>query len=854
MAGTGHAYEIANLDEFNQFLANNTRIDTSDSSYLLEWLQSKKTRKYLTSERFTRAVSSVEEIENFANPLEVKYLLEKYEGGIEVRCFSSSLIEVHGIDIRHALDWMQWLEHADTRMFSKLQRLSVDQVLVKSKEWLKYGALESASRGATAVEMMTTNGRSWLRLMDGDALSSEGFAMKHCVWAPQYEDELRMDKSRFYSLREGQRPIVTIQLDTISNSVVQAHGYANSPVPFSCHQCLADLLNHLRVSPTQSLPGSLGVDFTDDGEWKKIIDVWKPVDWEGFKAFSKGDVMILMSSRYPGLSLGRVHLFNRRGTNNAIKGTFIIDQGRHFHIEEQREIAKLLTYLGGDHYLKDVKLIRNSEGVLIPFYDSLERQNVNGVTCLFETIDGFLTHQKSKRVYIPHSRDDARILVTIDKYGSYTEQKTIFNFIERWNKTEAYRVFNALTELNVQFLTNNEELKNIQNKFYPVYVQGSGWELFGIEALKIEGFTDNSFHWKETDYLATLDSGHGRIKIHLNSSEVTSIDTFWVSHNAFREAAAFLNQRGFSPSSDYKVRGDQLCKGGQDKFRFNGLFHFRGEWHAPSSYEEMINILKSKSKGARLYKLNPNESETVITTLSAENYDADPVLAEALKWWIKKGSRKSNLLVLTSNRPFFFNSDTSSYSSIESRFDASIRLADHFDETYLRHFKRIAELIMKTRLRDKSILNSHEVLNYVEKYHPWISDKLLQRSLKAALRYGRLNSRSVDRDIPSREIIRLYPRAVDIGLGHLVIDAANWTAFGFPKNLTTLTFEDAEVWMECFELAFRSYWASRSQEGLQLFEGLVRVNAKEGATEGDWVALIGRIEALQHVSCAKEAA
>ena len=181
--------------------------------------------------------------------------------------YLTSLIKVSGSPDEHEAP----LQSEAARRLSKLARQPLEVAHDQADDWfarVQAAGREHAERleaAATKPVMEFHDGFRWVQLTDRAALDREGDLMGHCVGGGSYDERMRKDLCRIYSLRDPQnQPHITVEVihdqewdedgefyhDTGNYGLEQAKGKRNEPPVAKYRPYLKAFLNQTKLPPT----------------------------------------------------------------------------------------------------------------------------------------------------------------------------------------------------------------------------------------------------------------------------------------------------------------------------------------------------------------------------------------------------------------------------------------------------------------------------------------------------------------------------------------------------------------------------------------------------------------------------
>lgn len=857
MAGTGHSYEIANAMEVRDLLSEaGSGLEAGQGR---DWFLSRKLVRYLTSERFTAKISpdQVEGTADTFDPEDRGRLVEKIENGGDVRMFSRQIFAAGGIDLAHLADWISWVSKNDPRLSRKLARITVDQAVIRADAWTaSISSLTPGSRGQEHLFMETAAGQAWMSLDDRAALMAEGYAMSHCVG--DYGERLEAGTSRLFSLRDASgRSLLTAEFVKADarNQLRQAYAFGNSATPPRAQGCLAELMDRLEAvdSPGAAAAGLCLVK----GRWKRVIDAWERIEWQGHSGVARGRTLIVMSPRNPAAPLLKAE-FSQDGWMESVLGQTVVVSAleeRHFHIDEQRVFADLCTMVGTDAFFPKGFDLAEHDGRLRPVRDLWERRDFGGVECHVEKT------RKGEVFHVTHSKDEARTLLRFGECGAlYHDERHFPKHVTgraaeavRWNMREAQRCMTAMTAAGVTSMdTIDEAGKEVWHKLRPVRLPCGEWRLFKAEAETAPCLTaPGNGAWLRTAYRAELSGMSNQdVSVSRNADgKVSWVSAFLFDKGLAEEVAAFLNKEGWEPARH--VHGLHEAHYGNGKYPRARLHFIGGSWMACTSLESFLEAaLKRRAKRRKLV-LSEAEAEGVLAMLPEERIsgDGDRLLAAAVEAWAKTAKMhvRSDRMLETHGVMRLFSERWSS--CWEGRLRVAARLMPLLGERARRQVGRIACLVAKEAMRGRSQYfdpRRDTLVRLVADFHDHLPDSLFQRALKRGLCHWQPLTGTSDHSPSPAWFGPILERAGRFGQTWLLVEAADVTSARLPKEDVCITLQDAGNWLDCYRLALRGRWHFHSSLSIGRF---VDIAVKSASVDPDrhasWTAVISEAQAMK---------
>ncbi len=317
MAGTGHLYEILNVEAVHEVLA--AHIEVISYSEGRAWFSSPTVLRFMTSSRFVTSVSSevLQEMipEAALSEPERAMLLRKAGEGGDIRIFVKPFFANLGPDLAHLADWVNALPDTDPLLVPKLRRVNFDAALRMSEHWSRAAARrrlspEAVTLGDIEIICDSLGGRVWAELKDNDALVVEGYQMQHCVGS--YGSRLRSG-TRIFSLRDHTaQPLVTVDVsshpyDPECLLAGQIRSRLNARLPAYLRDDVALLLNHLGVKQERAFEtAASGLVLNDNGQWANLIACSEHVEIEGLPGLAVDNEVHVLSPFNPDRTIALV--------------------------------------------------------------------------------------------------------------------------------------------------------------------------------------------------------------------------------------------------------------------------------------------------------------------------------------------------------------------------------------------------------------------------------------------------------------------------------------------------------------------------------------------------------------------
>lgn len=879
MAGTGHLYEIVNVLAVRSYLMERGRY--LRTSFANDWLTSKKVVKFFTQEKFTEVVSP----ENFDIMIDafdqeqIGHLRRKIDAGENLRMFSKLRTEALGPDLPHMIDWLLHIERSDQKRLSKLYKMTVEQVSEAAAKWTSWST-DNVERGREQVLIEFDNGMFWVEMLDEKSIKAEGAILNHCIGG--YSSQLQSGNYRLFSLRgEGNNSIISVavyhNLLRMQWWLEQARGHSNNPVPVHCEQALADLMNHLGICGPKDVSGT-GVTFGADGVWKRVINSRKEILWQEHVCYVDGLSALVMSNHVPGLYLAEIIFSDERlivqdGSKEQHTGKIDpkavvkITANRHFHIIEQRAVAKLMNRLGTSEYTSREPFIGYSNGQAVPLLDAYERRVIAGIECIVRTKGNPLGDDKygmdEFEIVIPHSRDLARTLVKIGKLRSGYGTKSYENSVrhvsdlkvalvvdpDRLNSFETNRVLSVINELGTieEFLNEkatDASFEEWYDKFKPRRVVKTGrWVSLSIDGIKEPAITDiKDGYWLHCNGHAEFFYRNKSISLRQwKENELLSVSEPHYSDvaNLKDETIAFLNKYGWNPSVEYFW---------SNSFPFNKneyyissitgtvskmIYYLHGMWRLAETDDELIKAFTTKLPKKRKYAFTPAESSAILRLLPMDyvSDEMDEVLVTALQSWSKSvNARSCEYYYWRTQKEFIVN--------LLRLYDRVSPAAQKKCSQYLRRF-----LLRKTK-RMKSFTGEKETMDYIVMLHQHLSDKEFVKLMKKACQSYNLMPAS--HRAPNPEWRKMYDRlkAISDYSAREISHQISWLFFHLdPHKIfhdNPMTFDEAVAWVDIAEISYDNYCVYRIEDGCKGLLDYMLIASKNDI-EGDWKIPISKL-------------
>lgn len=878
MAGTGHPYEIVNYEEVIKFVTRREKILCSPES--IAWLKSKKVIKFYTSEKFTDRVkpASFDTLMDTCSPRDADHLRQKLEKGDELRLFSDFKATNFGPDLSHIVDWLLVLERSDRKRLSKLYKMTVEQVSEMASRWTSWTSSQ-VERGEETVIERLENGMFWVEMLDEKSLAAEGTALKHCIGG--YGKNLVSGGWRMFSLRgPGNNSIVSLAIMKRHGiwTYQEARTFSNAPVPVHCEQALVDLLNKLDVVGNGHVHGSNLVHDKDAG-WQRMVNAYEEIQWQGHTCYQHGRSLIVMSNFAQGVYLAEIHFSDKNrvksdgsadqvNTNIDPEASVRISHPRHFHIEELRDLSKVINALGNNDVIHLGGLTVTRDGVVAPLMDTYEMRNIGDVECVVCT-----GYQGKYELLVTHSRDKNRILARIGgvtrdyaftkNYEGLVEKDLDLSAVkiidaDRLNITETRRLLSVMNELNtVLYLFHDKSIKDSyeawENKYLPrLNHKNLKWLLLAVDGVR-EDVTSKTWpgsHWLYVDGHAELRKPENSLAVTIrmrNSNEVYSIggDGFKSYEYHKDEIVDFLNKRRWVAGPDFYWNGyspfDKLEYYRQEMMGNTSSFIFQlhGVWQTATSDTEIAAAFKKKGPRKRSYSFSEGEASALLRMLPI-NYEAagmDEVFSCAIVAWTKS---------FNSLRQALF------YPRLSAEFIDGI--LSHFGKLTPVAQKKLISFLTKYIKRKmsgtKSILLDRKIVDLILKLHPYLAESdFIKLISKISDSYYYMED---SRRKPRIEWLPVFRRADELSqkLSYNMLYSFHWMFFHLQAPVLfekePITLEEASAWAAFAEIdgyKCMETEAYRMEDGCKDLLTSIR-KAAELDPETDWTAMIARYEGL----------
>lgn len=620
MAGTGHGYEISNVNDVSTTLNWCAAMfdDVEGFGGPDGWFHTKAFLKFLTSENFVfrirrdNADSFLEE----TDPEERDFVSAKLEAGGDVRRFSRDQFRNFGPDVRHAADYARYLARTNPRGLRKASRMAPAEFFARVRRWVPARSVRtSLPEGATALVKTTSAGRRWLELLDMAALRREGARMSHCVGDGGYRTVQNGGRSRIFSLRDTEdRPLVTVETDDRDPAaILQIKAFGNESILPGARECLCELMNQLGAHTDTADVAFAHVAFVEGKGWRPIEQVWRQMEICGMDAMVDGRVAILMSPVRPGVALLRgtgLRDWWREGDHRGL--SVAMADRRNWHIEEVRAVCRFLDEFQVNNPLdygpRDQRIVL-MDGRHVPFVDAIERRLAGDVEYFVLPDGNTVVYQSSSRT-VPLLEVGRK---PVDRYGS-TQCADLYAMpcnLERWNATDTRRCLEVMTHLDVKdFRTGlvaddwsllNEhssemrrEIDSLKKRYEIRRTEEGRWHSFLLEAVREEARTIDG-EWlvgPSMCRLVTDAGGRGRVyDFSLKGGAVTSVAAWIYSDAVLKEMADFMNRRKLPCSDRFSTFEDLLPKkrGELGRIRF-----LAGKWRVLRSQRDLAVIFRRR--------------------------------------------------------------------------------------------------------------------------------------------------------------------------------------------------------------------------------------------------------------------
>jgi hypothetical protein len=672
MAGTGHGYEISNIDAVRDAqLACAALFDGVDGfEGHAGWFFGKGFLRFLTSELFVfrlRRENSKSFLDE-ASDDERDLLAAKVADGRDVRRFSPDQFKTHGPDVQHASDYARHLKRTAPRALRKAARMAPAEFFARVRRWVPARAVASdLPEGIVSTVLTTTAGRRWVELRDETALRREGARMSHCVGEGGYTTSEEGGRSRIFSLRdELDRPLVTVEGSVGGIMVIrQIKAFGNNAIAPGARECVCELLDLLGVESMVEYAYAQ-ITFVPGRGWAPLEKVWKRMEIVGLDALAEHRTAILMSPTRPDVSLLRASGVDRWWENGVRDGlsASMADQ-RNWHLDEIRAVCRFVDEFGANnplaHGVRDQTIVEKN-GRHLPFVDAIERHEIGDVE-YFVLPDGDAVVYQSSSKTVP--------LVEIGPLKSSSGEAAgplhaMPCSIERWSTTDARRCLEVMTHLGAtgfraSLLDSGERFRGAYHlddrdreidalrKKFEIRRSGDGrWYSFTLEARREKARTMEA-EWLVGDDLLRLSSDGRDYDVVLSSGAVRSIGAWIYSEAVLKEIADFLNRRK-AASAEVSYGWNPLPK---KPGSMGWVYHLAGKWRVVRSQKDLATIFNRSRKAApdhRVFVLLPvDESERL--------RNCDHLFRRSAPLWLARRIEKDVVAMYPSTGRTFYNDE-----------------------------------------------------------------------------------------------------------------------------------------------------------------------------------------------------
>lgn len=732
MAGTGHPYEILNIDEVLTALSRACE-DLPDGP-AKDWFSSKIVLKHVTGPTFTikLAKDSPKGWLSQAREDEKPFITKKLRNGGDVRFFSLELLTRSGLNLRHSADWLATLADEDP-VLTKLSRMDPITVQARADEAIAFDFNPAdLEEGEISHVLTTATGRKWFELKDSKALRYEGGRMDHCVGKFDYPKSLEDGLIRIFSLRtESGKPLVTAEYVKEQNIFRQILRASNQPIGFIERRDLCELLNSIGNINRYYTMEIAGLNTDDDGNWRLVEDSANPVNIEGYPALSleeqRDRKLFLLSQKSPDTTIAiisprhagwRIDELTKEWWEDPENKNVIVthDEAQIGHIDDQRYLAGFLNTLidkgmnpldktHGERFGSIVRV----EGRFIPIVDTLEPRSGLGIDYLKKSgVD--------ERYLLSATGNKARIIATgkrknlagwhrdrlWDDYDTRPRSHTL-----SIKPSEDITITPAVMRRIAKFMNavccdpdiSNAELSSEDSKtrssigwcqeFGHVYVP----DYTTVETLACGSGEVHRTPWSVSFKVNTDDAkGHCVVSGDFSpNKDLRSTYAFKPPAHALELLCNELNARNAKPSPVYFRRALHEHSG------MANIVYVRDKWQPFESVERYLKTLKGRR---RTLKLDIADAECALAALGNQPHPLKEQEVElqtaAILTWASKvkftGPNSENFLLKDILRPKYTPADRIDYLALKLRQGA-------FNEKELKAVKRLAEGYIKRLLK-----------------------------------------------------------------------------------------------------------------------------------------------------------
>jgi len=814
MAGTGHEYEVVNIDRVVAALGSFASAVPYPEGKA--WFGTPRLLRYVTAPTFVARIAGREAEEaiagHVADPCEREILLRKLSEGRDLRMFVPEFLERLGPDLGHVADWIAALPKDDPRMVPKLRKVDVAAAVLHAGRWVSRMARKAAIAGRGTVEVVcdADSGRIWVELKDEDALSAEGWRMSHCVYG--YGSHLAAG-TRIFSLRiTADRPVVTVELVPVGGrmAVRQVKGFGNkAPLP-RYFRDIAEFLNHMGIADQDGRDVSgLGILRDPTGHWRLIHEVAKRIDVAGMAGYSNGREMHLVSPIDPERMVAVVtELPEWASVAGNRKQTLISGAGdARFHtLTEQRAIARLASEMGIEK-VKDLPyLVPDGAGGWLPWVDTCLEWRIGEARFLTRDDAVYLMNESMRDILVavaPGTVPGLDDLVAKVAAGQ-----------REWSAGEVRNLAAVLDFLGVERLEDPE--RSLSRAGLHSGPRGR-WFRFRDVAVEhpcaYESPDGRRLRWLVAPYRIALCEERGELAVaHRDEhGRVHCLTGAWSSaRDLMAEACRLLNDLGIVAAPEYASRYVSAPRWTEaDKGEGYAVVCLGGVWRVVDSWRGLLAALR---KVGRTRYRDGTCFETAIRLLPepGADPDADRAMARYLAGWAAKAGKHELYM-----QDYVFHKDRPLESG-EGRLRAAAGLIDHLApgerkavakavETMMRNVmgssrspKGLFSISRQERIREFMLLFRHDLgakfLGRAVAWSLWALSNILTEEKAAAkidARWFEVFER-VQGNRRARSAIREAAMST------------YWRLKTHPENVSIADPKDVDDWVRCLETAY--FW------------------------------------------------
>lgn len=626
MAGTGHGYEVVNIADVRSRIGVAVNLCMSRGlNEAAEWFEGKSFLRYLTSSDFVFKVrlNASRTFLDSADEAERLFIASKFNAGGDVRLFSDDQFRLIGPDIPHVIDWMDEMVRTNTRSFSKIRNMTVQDLLRKVARWVPARSESAEGEGITEHCMETSGGHDWFELKDEAALALEAKSMSHCVGNTHYVSSVLNGLCRIFSMRtkEGRR-LLTAEFQPVrvlSSSglrAIQIKAFDNQSVPATAADCLCEFLDRLgALKQATEAESFAGITFVEGQGWMPIIKAWTRCQVLGLDAIASGRTAHVMSPINTGLPMlvitsddgwWKMPVAEVRGSMTTMAS---MADRRHWHADELREVARVVNALGASSPLPgaaiEQRIVENGTGAA-PMVDTLPLHVIEGAEYLELGDDTVMVCLSSDLALPLLDIRPRRSSDADDSHYQSSTDKTLKAWprnVHKWTGKEARRCFAVMSHLGIKAFGPGpgvQTMKDITSKFDPLRGEDGRW--YPFTDAKASPSSDGCGTWYVTNERARLISTRGvrttQIDVTMTKGAVNALPTVWAWTPDHKVLMAFLNKNKVVPIESFAYRPylplpkTATKPKGSAAFRNDKshIVHVRGKWRVVRSQKDIVRL------------------------------------------------------------------------------------------------------------------------------------------------------------------------------------------------------------------------------------------------------------------------